>query len=482
MPQDEPLYYPRANAWMTKAVFAFHILASQAQVTRMNFLRPIQARLQDLPNQLPKKHLYGIVLLSTLTLTTAIMLPSAQNMLDQSSKLSLPTNLTLASDTNRTQVDNTEFYSLPDDDLGPVDPADALDELASIEPEWQQYAVQNGDTLSTIFNGLGLPLATMYKLLEADQASVLDGLKPGQTLTMLIDSENLLLEFKIKQDLLHTLTFVRDGENYRTQVETETSNWESRALTGVIKGSFYLSARDAGLSASQIQQVANLFQWQLNFARDLRQGDSFKVLVQREFVKGESTGKSELKAVEITNKGQTYYAFRHADGKFYNNQGESLERGFIRIPLERTPRISSTFNLNRKHPITGRVQAHKGTDFAVPSGTTVVAPSDGVVVKAVYHPLAGNYIVIRHGRQYTTRFLHLSKFLVKQGDTVRRGQRIGLSGNTGRSTGPHLHYEFHVNNRAVDPMQVKLPMAEGLSGQEKRTFLANIAQYKKEWG
>lgn len=448
----------------------------------MNFLRPIQTKLQGMPTQLPKKHLYGIVLLSTLTLTTAIMLPSAQNILEQPSKLSLPNNLTISSAAIKTQVDNTEFYTLPDDDLGPVDPVDALDELASIEPEWQQYSVQNGDTLSTIFNGLGLPLATMYKLLEADREGVLDGLKPGQNLSMLIDSENLLLEFKIKQDLLHTRTFTRDGDGYNSRVKTETSNWESRTLKGVIKGSFYLSARDAGLSASQIQHVANLFQWQLNFARDLRQGDSFKVLVQREFVQGKSTGKSELKAVEIINKSRTFYAFRHEDGKFYDSKGESLERGFIRIPLERTPRISSTFNLNRKHPITGRVTAHKGTDFAVPTGTPVVAPGDGVVVKAVYHRLAGNYIVIRHGRQYTTRFLHLSKFLVKQGDTVRRGQRIGLSGNTGRSTGPHLHYEFHVNNRAVDAMQVKLPMAEGLSGQSKRTFLATIDKYQKELG
>lgn len=453
----------------------------------MNFLRPIQDRLQAAPPSLPKKHWYGIVLLSTLTLTTAIMLPSAKNLLDKPAKLSLPSSIALPTNAGHTDLDNSdlnnsEYFTLPDDDLGPVEPIDALDELASTEPEWQQYAVQNGDTLSSIFNGLGLPLATMYKLLDADKERVLDGLKPGQNLSMLTDADNLLLEFKIKQDLLHTRTFIRDGDGYNSELKTETSNWESRAMQGEIRGSFYLSARDAGLSASQIQRVANLFQWQLNFARDLRQGDRFKVLVQREFVQGKSTGKSELQAVEITNKGRKFYAFRHQDGKFYDSKGESLERGFIRIPLGHTPRISSTFNLNRKHPITGRVQAHKGTDFAVPSGTTVLAPGDGVVVKAVYHPFAGNYIVIRHGRQYTTRFLHLSKFLVKQGDTVRRGQRIGLSGNTGRSTGPHLHYEFHVNNRAVDAMQVKLPMAEGLSGADKRSFLATVDKYRKELG
>ncbi len=447
----------------------------------MNPLRPIQSRLQDIPVTLPKRHLYGIVFLSGLTLLTTVMLPSPHKLSEQPVRISIPASLNLPQKAAKEQVNNTEFYTLPSDDIGPVEPVDALDEIASTEPEWQEYVVQNGDTLSTIFNGLGLPLATMYKLLDADKGKALDGIKPGQTLSLLLDEDNLLLEFKIKRDLLHTRIFTRDGDGYQSRLRTEESNWESRALSGVINGSFYISARNAGLSASQIQRVANLFQWQLNFAKDLRQGDSFKVLVQREYVEGQSTGKSELQAVELTNKGRTYYAFRHEDGKFYDARGESLERGFIRIPLERYARLSSNFNLSRKHPITGRVQPHKGTDFAVPTGTPVLAPGDGVVVKAVRHRLAGNYLVIRHGRQYTTRFLHLSKFLVKQGDTVRRGQRIALSGNTGRSTGPHLHYEFHVNNRAVDAMQVKLPMADGLAGSEKKTFLATVEKYKREF-
>ncbi|PSJ44052.1 murein DD-endopeptidase MepM [Zobellella endophytica] len=446
----------------------------------MNPLRPIQTKLQGMPTPLPKRHLYGIILLSGLTLTTAVMMPSPGELIEQPVRISIPASLNLPKEP-KSQVGNTEFYTLPHDEIGPVEPVDALDVIAAGEPEWQEYVVQRGDTLSTIFNGLGLPLATMYKLLEADKERTLDGLKPGQTLSLLIDEDNLLQEFKMQQDVLHTRIFSRSGENYQSSLKTEESNWETRSLRGVINGSFYISARDAGLSPSQIQRVANLFQWQLNFARDLRQGDSFKVLVQREFVDGQSTGKSELQAVEITNKGRSYQVFRHEDGNFYNEKGESLERGFVRIPLERNMRISSNFNLNRKHPVTGRVQPHNGTDFAVPTGTPVLAPGDGVVVKAVRHALAGNYLVIRHGRQYTTRFLHLSRFLVKKGDTVRRGQRIALSGNTGRSTGPHLHYEFHVNNRPVDPMQVKLPMAEGLSGAEHRAFLARVEQYKREF-
>ncbi|MCC4265435.1 murein DD-endopeptidase MepM [Oceanimonas baumannii] len=441
----------------------------------MKFLRPIQSRLQDMPTSLPKRHLYGIVLLSGLTLFTAALIPTPGELMDKPVRISIPASLHVP---QQERVDSTEFYALPNDDIGAAEPVDALDEIAASEPEWQEYVVQNGDTLSTIFNGLGLPLATMYKLLDADKDRALDGLRPGQTLYLLIDQDNLLQEFKLQRDILHTRIFSRSGDSYTSRLKTEESRWESRSLSGTINGSFYLSARSAGLSAGQIQKVANLFQWQLNFARDLRQGDTFRVVVKREFVEGESTGKSELQAVEIVNSGRTYQVFRHEDGNFYDAKGNSMERGFMRIPLKHRSRISSNFNLHRKHPVTGRVRPHKGTDFAVPTGTPVVAPSDGVVVKATRHRLAGNYLVIRHGRKYTTRFLHLSKFLVKPGDKVRRGEQIALSGNTGRSTGPHLHYEFLVNNRQVDPMQVKLPMAEGLTGNERQQFLARVKQLK----
>lgn len=446
----------------------------------MKPLRPIQTLLQDIPTQLPKRHKYGLVLLSGFIIASATMMPAPNDLVDQPIKIRLPASLHLPKEA-KPQVGNTEFFTLTHDEIGPVEPVDALDIIASDEPEWQEYVVQRGDTLSSIFNGLGLPLATMYTLLEADKARSLHGINPGQTLTLLIDADNQLQQLKIKRDLLHTRIFSLVGDHFESKLETEESNWEARSLSGVINGSFYISGRNAGLSATQIQRIANLFQWQMDFSRDLKQGDTFKVVVEREFVNGQSTGKSELKAAQITNRGKTLMAFRSEDGKFYNEKGESLERGFIRTPLERNARISSNYNLTRRHPVTGRVQPHNGTDFAVPVGTPVIATGDGVVVKATRHPLAGNYLVIRHGRQYTTRFLHLSRFLVKEGDKVKRGQRIALSGNTGRSTGAHLHYEFHVNNRPVDPRQVKLPMAEGLNGSERQQFLSRIEQYKRSF-
>lgn len=218
----------------------------------------------------------------------------------------------------------------------------------------------------------------------------------------------------------------------------------------------------------------------MNFAKDLQKGDKFKVLVRQETVEGKSTGNSQLLGVEVTSQGKTVSAWLSDDGNYYDGQGNSLERGFRRYPTHSRYRISSNFNPARKHPVTGMVRPHEGTDFAVPVGTPVLATGDGVVQKATSHPLAGTYIVIKHGRTLSTRYLHLSKLLVKTGQRVKMGDKIGLSGNTGRSTGAHLHYELRINNRPVNAMTAKLPMAEPLSGKERRQFLAKVKSYRKE--
>ena len=143
-------------------------------------------------------------------------------------------------------------------------------------------------------------------------------------------------------------------------------------------------------------------------------------------------------------------------------------------------RVSSGFSPRRRNPVTGVVMPHNGTDFAVRVGTPVLATGSGVVVKATSHRAAGRYIILRHNGKYSTQYMHLSKLLVKPGQKVKQGQTIGLSGNTGRSTGPHLHYEFRVNDRAVDPMRVDLPVNDPMSGKQRRAFLAKVREYDRK--
>lgn len=258
----------------------------------------------------------------------------------------------------------------------------------------------------------------------------------------------------------------------------------TRVLRGSITGSFGSSARSAGLSAGHIHQVARLFQGQIDFRRDLKNGDTFKVLFDRNAIAGKAGSDARVLAVIIGSKGKTYSAFRSSDdNQFYDDDGSSLSMTksgkFMRFPIPSSTRISSGFNPHRRNPVTGRVMAHNGTDFSVRVGTPVQATGDAVVVKATRHPDMGVYIVLRHSGRYSSVYMHLSKSMVKPGQKIKMGQVIGLSGNTGRSTGPHLHYEFHVNNRAVNAMRVDLPMNEPMQNKTRKSLVAKIKEYKR---
>nr|WP_086940788.1 peptidoglycan DD-metalloendopeptidase family protein [Thaumasiovibrio occultus] len=251
-------------------------------------------------------------------------------------------------------------------------------------------------------------------------------------------------------------------------------NTQQLIVAGEVTTTFYDAALQAGLSNSQIKQLVSMLQWRFDFSEQVHEGDRFAVSLEKEFFDGRAIGHGRVLGFTYQSKDGDLTAMRHADGYFYDNEGQSMEDGFSRLPLEKSFRISSHFNPRRVHPITGQVRAHKGTDFAVPRGTNVLTTASGTVVKSEYHYAAGNYIVIRHGRDYMTRYLHLDERLVEVGDEVAIGQKIGLSGNTGRSTGPHLHYELIHRNSAVNAMTFPLPNGVPLKELEKDVFITNL--------
>jgi len=333
-------------------------------------------------------------------------------------------------------------------------------------PDYERI-IASGDTLSALFSKAGVDQQTMYKVLEADlNILALDTLLPGNRIQFWLDNVGQLQKLELYFNAARQVVFTRyDDGSFNVE-----GVWQNRILTGDIKGSFYVSAQKMGLAAADIQRIEDLLKEKVNFARDLHAGDTFSVLVNDQYVEGEATGSSQILGVSIKTGRSEISAFQHTDGSYYDAKGRSLVRAFQRIPLAKQPRMSSRFNPARKHPITGRISPHNGTDFSVPIGTKVVAPGDGVVSLVTDHQFAGKYIVVEHGGKYRTRYLHLSKALVRKGQRVTRGQVIALSGNTGRSTGPHLHYEFHVNGKPVDPMRADIPMANQLANQELRSF------------
>ena len=354
----------------------------------------------------------------------------------------------------------------PSDDV----PKDEIDEDVPDESGTHDYVVSTGDTLSSVLNQYGIDMADINQLVKADKE--LRNLQIGQQLSWTLTDDGQLQRLSWEVSRRETRTYDRSGDSFQSSTAMQKGEWQNKVLSGVVNGSFVSSARAAGLTGGEISAVIKSLQWQMDF-RKLRKGDQFTVLMSREMMDGKSE-QSELQGVRMRSGGRDYYAIRAEDGKFYDRSGSGLARGFMRFPTVKQYRVSSNFNPRRVNPVTGRIAPHKGVDFAVPVGTPVLAVGDGEVIVAKRSGAAGNYVAIRHGRQYMTRYMHLKKLLVKPGQKVKRGDRIALSGNTGRSTGPHVHYEIWINNQAVNPLTAKLPRMEGLSGKERRDYLAQV--------
>ncbi|EAR55167.1 hypothetical protein SKA34_07289 [Photobacterium sp. SKA34] len=352
-------------------------------------------------------------------------------------------------------------------------------------PPTYEYKIKNGDTLSGIFARMSIPYSDIQSIMEADLNTLqidklqIDKLQPGNILRFWInESDHKLNKLELEFSLAQRIDYIRtkDG-NFDVKEITLPGVWRETVATGTIYGSFSASVRKAGVSHSEAQEIMSILKDKLNFNRDLKSGDSFEIVTKRKYIKGQSTGDSDLQAIRIYTGKRYITAYLHSDGNFYDENGESLQRAFIRYPTAKFYRISSPFNPNRVHPVTGRRQPHNGVDFAAPSGTPVLATGDGVVTLVTNHPYAGRYVVIKHSANYSTRYLHNSRILVKKGQHVKRGQEIALSGGTGRVTGPHIHYEFLIRGKAVNPMTAKIPLAASVPRKEKKEFEIQVAKY-----
>ncbi|MCH8536773.1 MAG: peptidoglycan DD-metalloendopeptidase family protein [Alkalimonas sp.] len=339
------------------------------------------------------------------------------------------------------------------------------------------YAIESGDSLSRIFSRHGFSQQQMHQVMAADQSLLaLDVLRPGHSLTFQLDDKQQLQSMELFVHAGNRVLYQRedDGE-FSYQELLNPGEWHSETLVGEIHGSFYVSAKNAGLNDAEIATVHQLFRDRVNFSREIQAGARFQVVRSDNYVGDEATGQSRIEGVRLFNRRQQLTAFLHDNGQYFDAEGNSLQRAFMRIPLQREFRISSAFNPQRRHPVTRRIAPHNGTDFATPTGTPVLAAADGRVIRVENHPFAGRYIEIQHHGQYKTRYLHLDRALVRNGQRVERGQRIALSGATGRVTGPHLHYELHVNNRPVNPMTANIPLAQPIPEEGRDAFFERVA-------
>ena len=351
--------------------------------------------------------------------------------------------------------------------------------LTASEPREHKVVIRSGDTLSVLFDTHKLGQTTLHNILSADESLLaLETLRPGQILYFRYkENTQQLEEMELYKRLGHRVVYRRINDNtFDYENIIQEGKWRDKRISGKIKGTFYLSAQRAGLTEIETANVTRIFQDQLNFARAIRKGDQFQIVRSIEYINGQATGQTRIKSARIQRRVHEHTAFLFNDGRYYDKQGKSLARAFTRTPLAKSYRISSHFNPRRVHPVTGRIGPHNGTDFATPNGTRVLSTGDGVVTRVGNHPYAGRYVDIKHGGQYKTRYLHLQRVLVRRGQSISRGQVIARSGNSGRSTGPHLHFELHVNGRPVDPMKAKIPVTKSIPKKHKNTFKQIVAE------
>jgi len=356
--------------------------------------------------------------------------------------------------------------------------------LEIIEPEPITEAsditviVKKGDTLSSIFSGLDIHHELTQILNLGKQAKPFKKIYPGQKLHFTFGGDGID-KLELEKSITKSLILFRDNDTFIVEEANRELDRISQVATGTINQSLFLAGQDAGMSDGLIMGLAGIFGWDVDFALDIRQGDSFTVVYEELFLEGEKVGDGNIIAAEFVNNNRAYRAYRYTDSndktEFYSPDGKSMRKPFMRTPVD-LARISSRFNLRRKHPILNKIRAHKGVDYAAATGTAIKATGDGKVVRRGRKGGYGNTIILRHGNTYTTLYAHMSKYAGKArvGSLVKQGQIIGYIGSTGLATGPHLHYEFRVNGVHRNPLKVKLPSANPLPDSEMDRFQASI--------
>ncbi len=354
--------------------------------------------------------------------------------------------------------------------------------------KWHSEKVLSGDSLSEIFKRLHVSANVLDKILASDEhAKELTKLYPGHELHFAFDNDNKLVELKYTPSKLESLDItLNPDDSFKLEYIVKKPEVRLAYHKVTLENSLFLDGKKAGLSQTTVIRIANIFSGVIDFVLDPRKGDTFDVLYEEEFVDGEKIGDGELFAISYTNEKETFTAYRYKfkDGttSYFNPQGLSMRKTFLRAPLDFT-RVSSEFNMRRMHPVHKKIRAHRGIDYSAPTGTPVYAAGDGRVSKAGYSAANGNFVFIEHTREYTTKYLHFNKRFARTGQRVKQGDVIGTVGSTGYATGPHLHYEFLLNGVHRNPRDIAklLPPADPIPAKDKKRFEEQIQSIKAEY-
>ena len=337
---------------------------------------------------------------------------------------------------------------------------------------WSSVTVKSGDSLSTLFQRVGLSARDVYRVTQATKKSnSLRTLFPGDTLDFVINAGQLQKVRLIKSPLQQIIITRQEQGPYKVETITRQPDIETLFIQGAISNSLFLDGQRAGLSQKKLMELTNIFGWDIDFALDIRVQDQFALIYEEKYLDDQFIGEGHILTAQFTNRGQVFNAIRHSDGNYYSPKGYSMRKAFLRSPVDFF-RISSKYNPNRKHPVLKTIRPHRGVDYAAATGTPIKASGDG---KVIWRGTKGGYgrtIILQHAGIYTTLYAHMSKYnsKVKKGSRVKQGQIIGYIGSSGLVTGPHLHYEFRANGVHKNPLKVKFPNVKPLNKKQMKEF------------
>ena len=356
-------------------------------------------------------------------------------------------------------------------------------EEPTVEPQpfIETYTVQKGDFLGTIFPKFEIPVH------ETHQAAIeifdLSKIRVGKSFSFIKPTEEspdyIEIHYPIDKD--NTLVLTKEDSKWVANKKVAQYDKKQEHKKFTVTGSFWQSASDVGLTAANISGLVQLFEYDIDFNTEIRSNGSVRMVIDSLHQNNEFVRYDAPKIVEFINKNETYIAIQYTtkDGEtlYYDEKGVSRKGAFLRSPLAFS-RVTSSFNPKRFHPILKRKIPHNGTDFGAPTGTPIRAASNGTVTYAGSNGGHGKFIKIKHASGYETSYSHLSKILVRKGTRVKQGTVIGKVGTTGRSTGPHLHYQMWKNGRFVDALKEKLPKTQSIPKSEMTAFLEHQKKLK----
>lgn len=348
--------------------------------------------------------------------------------------------------------------------------------------------VHSGDTFGSILEKQNIGHKSVYDIVaQIKDTFNVHSIRIKKPYTLLRSKNRIseLAVFIYQPDALHYYVIDLRDSIAKASLKTKPLTLKSRTIGGVLKGSLSETLESAKVEGALATRISKIFAWSIDFFK-VKKGDRFGLTFTERYINDTIyDGVDSLQAAFFEYKGKIIYAFpfeqNQGSGKFeyYDEDGKTLKNFFLKTPIKFS-HITSHFSSNRFHPVQQIWKAHKGTDYAAPTGTPISTTAAGVVEQTGYTAGNGNFVKVKHNSTYSTQYLHMSRILVRRGQHVNQGQTIGLVGSTGLATGPHVCYRFWKNGVQVDALRLKLPNGEPMNSKNKERFLKQIEPLKFE--